>query len=888
MFKRLRYSFILLFLISLTAFFTSCSELPNEHWISAVPEKAPAVFIPEEEAVLNDVLESNFAPFLDDISPSAIQLLSEVELLSDTNFPLEAVILFPGTSREIHPVWLLEAPGGVVQDLREEYYNPFEQNRYTFHDQTVHILYVEDHILYAVQVNDYMMVSESSLGIEDAIRSYLGEIPSVEFDEADLEPASVLLNTPSLDRWIEQLGKVEYRPAIMDAFEGTGPVLLQANTSEGDGDEETQTISFSGNIPLSEDKTELIASVSSENSPLQLDRYISSNAAAFGIFHLEPRSAPPREVENATELDSLLMENNSLYSDLSVTLDTEFALVMYPESGFLNVGEHLFLRSLKDPGRLEELLEELEEDDVIEQQGDAYFLQSTVLGKLIGSQMSSYLDFYLEVVDDAVVISRRNGLVDLVASDHDRRRVVYYEDEYMDIREGMSDALSFLFIANSDFESYVQPFLAPENNFGALASRYDLLSASAELNDQQDMLSFTLNTHQQGDRDQPFEEQWYFGFSEGELTGKPVLENVRGSSRDEIIFATDAGEVYVLVSDGTAVTEIETEDDDVPVGSPVVHDWYGAGQNVIMIAAGDKVYAWDDNGNSLPRFPFELKEQATSPLVIHDINRDGMPEALVATADRRIHALDGRGNNIDGWPVTTNAEVMLDLLVEQFKGSRSLIAFSENTVHAWNDEGEPHSDFPKFIDASFTTSPSLNGETIYGGAADGYLYVIDDSRTLTDSLNVFNTLADTANIEAAYVSNSELRGKPAFYENVTVANDDETITENMILTMSADGSIFLINEDGQLRFTESMGQPSAPSYSPEIVDLDGDLRNEVVALADFGRIYAWRLEDGERLYSLPTSAMKFPVIADINEDGNQELIAQTGNGLRLWRIYRQD
>ena len=113
----------------------------------------------------------------------------------------------------------------------------------------------------------------------------------------------------------------------------------------------------------------------------------------------------------------------------------------------------------------------------------------------------------------------------------------------------------------------------------------------------------------------------------------------------------------------------------------------------------------------------------------------------------------------------------------------------------------------------------------------------------------------------------------------------ESYSGSMILTMSANGSVFLFDENGQLRFTQSMGQPSANGFSPYVTDINNDNMMDVISLANFGRLYAWTILDGERLYGLPTTGMDYPIIENIDGDRYVELIAQTREGLRCWTIY---
>jgi len=860
----------------------SCSDIPDRSWSDAVPEEAPFVIIPDEAASLNSVLDASQTPLLDDITSSAVQLLSRIDSTAQSPIPLNAITLYPDADNQLAIVWMAQASNGFIERMQNNFYLDFAQNQYSFNNVKIHILHLGDRRLFAAQLHNDLFISESSLALEETIRAYTGTHPRANLSDITPQAGNIIMNTPSLDKWVEQLSMVTYRPMIKNALEGTEPTLLSV-TREGEG--QGSMLELSGTVPLSEKvPSDLVAAVSSTNAPIVLDQYISSNAAAAGIFRLEPRRVPPTSLVDTTRLDSVLIDDQIAYSDVAKTLDPEFSLVMYAQSGFLSTGEHLFLRKVSDVPALRRALNSLTRNNHIQRSDGTYVIQSNAIAQLIGSSFCTFQNFYLDIIGDVVAISKRKGLVEGVSSDRSRRRTMYYEQTFRDIKEDLPEEISGFFIGNSDFYSFLEPFLSPNNYLNALTSKFDILTASTTENSDNNF-SFSLKAYQTEDRSAPYQEKWLFPTG-SDLTGKPILADIGGSDRNEVIFATTSGDLYALAADGTVVMRANTGSD-TPIGSPVVYDWYGTNQNVILLAAGNKVYGWNDNGELLPKFPFELSEKITSPLVVEDIDRDGLPNAMVATADRKLHLMNGRGENINGWPITTNAEIRTIPTVTNYQGATTIFAFAENALHGWRANGNERNGFPKFINASLNGSPVLYEGNILGNAADGYLYSMGPNQLFADSLNVFETSTESSDIEAVYASNSALVGTPSVH-NLTVQDGNQTHQEPMVLTMSSNGSVFLINEEGQLRYTQSMGQPAARMFSPFVSDIDKNGQTNIVALANFGRLYAWEVRDGERIYSIPTSGMRYPIVTDIDGDGYNELIAQTREGLRTWTIFGTD
>jgi len=857
----------------------SCSDIPDRDWSDAVPEDAPFVIVPNDAASLNSVLDASHTPLLDDITSSAVQLLSRVDSTAQSPIPLNAITLYPDADNQLAIVWMAQASDRFMERMQNNFYLDFAQNQYSFKNVKIHILHLGDRRLFAAQLHDDLFISESSLALEETIRAYTGSHARANLSNITPQAGNIIMNTPSLDKWAEQLSMVTYRPMIKEALKGTEPTLLSV-TKEGEG--QGSMLELTGTVPLNKKiPSDLVAAVSSTNAPIILDRYIASNAAAAGLFRLAPRRVPPTTMADTTRLDSVLIDDQIAYSDIAKTLDPEFSLVMYSQSGFLSTGEHLFLRKVSDVSALRRALNSLVRDDHIQRSNGSYVIQSNAIAQLIGSSFCTFQNFYLEIIGNVVAISKRKGLVEGVASDRSRRRTLYYEQTFRDIKKDLPKEISAFFIGNNDFYSFIEPFLSPNNYLNALTSKFDLITASTTAaNDS--TFSFSLKAYQTEDRSAPYQEKWLFPTG-SDLTGKPILADIGGNDRNEVIFATKSGNLYALAADGTVVLQTNTGSD-TPIGAPVVYDWYGTNQNVILLAAGNKIFGWNDNGELLPKFPFELNEKITSPLVVEDIDRDGLPNAMAATADRKLHILNGRGENINGWPITTNAEIKTTPTITNYQGATTIFAFAENALHGWRANGNERDGFPKFINASLNGSPVLYEGNILGNAADGYLYSIGPNQLFADSLNVFETSTESSDIEAVYASNSALVGTPSVHD-LSVQDENKIHREPMILTMSSNGSVFLISQQGQLRFTKSMGQPAAQMFSPFVSDIDKNEQKDIVALANFGRLYAWEIMDGERIYSVPTSGMQYPIVTDIDEDGYNELIAQTSEGLRTWTIF---
>ncbi|CAN5468668.1 hypothetical protein BH23BAC3_BH23BAC3_03790 [soil metagenome] len=873
----------LVLFLSLLLLFLSLSGCSRgtDHWAGLVPDYAPFVVVPQQNSTIFDILESHYSPMFDDITPSAIQLTANIDEASAEDAVVEAIILYPDTSNDWQPLWVIQPLDGLMSYLKTNYQQEFAQNRYKFGRHTIERFLISDREIFAVDVGNYILFSESSLGVEHSLRTMAGDRMAMNLNEHHLEPGTFITNTQSLDKWVMQLAQVTYRPNLHNIFDGGEPIAFTMKDNEGFN----WDWNLGGSLTLGENPSALLRGIRSAPGDFVLDRYISTNAAAFSILQLEPRSVPPNGEEPTLEMDQHINENPDIWQRIAATLNNEVAFVSFAESGAESTSEFMFLRHLNNTSELHSELSSLAERNGVTRDDNTYLIESKWLGKLIGSELNQMTSFHLYISDDVAVMAHRRGLAEGVSGDADRRRVMHYNDDYMMVRDDLSSELSSLtYVDARRFGTYVKPWLYPQNYFDALTSNLDLLIISTIAADDGLSAEVDITSYQREVTDEPYRECWVFPVSASEITGKPVLADITASSRDEIIFSTSDGSVYVLATDGTEVMQLETNGD-TPVGPPVVYDWYGNNQNVILQAAGNSVYAWNMNGTMLPNFPVSLNETITTPLTIQDITRNGIAEIIVGTADRNLHVLNSRGQAVSGWPQSVNAVISDKPLIATIENEISLFVTAENTIHGWGINGQVRDGFPVFLDTPLHGSPGAYEDHLFGAGRDGNLYTIGTSALFDESLASYVSEGSKI-VQMLQVSSDGLNSQPSIEENVLLSGENGFYREDLIVVQSSNGSVFLYTLDGELQFTKSLGQPSSGSFAPLLTDINRDQRIEILALADFGRLYAWNILTDQRMYGLPTTGMQHPLIADLYGDGNNEIIAYTREGLRCWTILQ--
>ena len=863
----------------LSLLISACSSGSADHWSDLVPADAPFVIVPEQNQSIPALLEQPYMPLMDDITPSALQLTSGVSQAAAEQTTVEAVILYTDQANQWQPIWIISQIPGLIETLKNQYQSEFAQNRYTFKGFTIERLQISDREFYIVASGDYLIFSESSLGLENSLRAALKQDERMPLSGENIQAGSFITNTESLPNWVMQLAQVNDRPGLYNIFDGGNPIHFRLNNSPAD----SASWRLTGELTLKDNPSPLLRSVSSDTREFLLDRYIPNNAASFSILRLEPRAVPPNGSEPIGETDQFLAENSEIWSSIASSLGDEIAFVSFAESGSESSSEYLFLRHLASASDLRSQLNELTTLDGVIRSGNTYTISSRSLGDLIGSELNTMRDFYLHIHRNIAILAQRSGLAESVPGDANRRRVMYYDDDYMMVRDNLDENLSSLTYINTDrFETYIQPWLYPQNYFGPMVSSLDLLVMSTTRENTQST-SVSIQSFQREVTDEPYRERWIFPIAGADITGKPVLADITSNARNEVIFTTSAGIVYALATDGTEILQVSTRGD-TPVGPPIVYDWYGNNQKVILQAAGNSIYAWNVNGSLLPNFPITLNEEITTPLIIEDVTRTGIAEIIVATADRSLHILNSRGQPLSGWPQEVNAVITNQPSLLAFGNERIVFAAAENTIHAWSVDGEIRSGFPLFMDSAVYGVPILYGNHLLSSGRNGNLYSIGTTPLFADSLSSI-VRDDSLVVQQLQISGTGLNAEPQI-EDVLLRNDDRFYREDLIMLQSSNGSLFMYNTNGTLRFTKTMGQPASGSYPPALLDINGDQRMDLISLANFGRIYAWEILTEQRLYDLPTTGMSYPLITDLYGDGNNEIIANTREGIRCWTILK--
>jgi hypothetical protein len=879
-------------LIVFIGLISACNPFPDSHWTAGVPDFVPFVQIAPAQTPVQDIIFSDTWNVLDQMTPANREHIYEmITSVAGAEVNVQGIALFPHSSDDWMPVWILQTGDKFLNRASGIFSKPYTETSYKFRKALIFKLFLPGEvILYAVQIRQWLYVSESSKAIEETVRTFGEEIPSISVPGAQFLPGNILVNAGALDQFATLEAAVRFRPLLSGATRGAGAAELRlTHTSDSGIDRPDLTLSGPLSLGPADSQSNLVRALTSHNHRNVLDRFVSQDAA-LAVFMNQAPEPDNEPSESVSRIDRWLAENPAFYRELRNTLGDNFAFAGFASSGLQALGEYAFIRITEDRPAFVRLMGELSDAGLITAQSGNWLVQGKALARLISGNMSTFDIYYVTMLGDAVAVTQRPGLGQKLQSDHNRRRVLYYNEGYLSIRESFDAQISgFVYAQNSELIKYVQSLLNPANSVDLLLQQFSLTAMAFNRDSNANRVQWNIKTWQIEQTTQPVEERWLVTLDGTDLSGPPVLANIGGSSRDEVIVATRGGLVVALAADGTQVFRVNTGNDQ-PVGSPIVYDWYSNGQMVILLAAGNRIHAWNNTGTPLPNFPIQLAETVSAPIQIGDVTRNGLPEIVVATSDRKIHVLDQRGNNITGWPQNMNAIVSSQPLLEITSGQREIIAYAENVVFAWNSTGIARDGFPVFNRAPLRGDLLYHRNHILAGSADGAIVAIGRGDYFSPDFGVranpYETSVGSNQVQLLEIANSPIVIRPEVVSKRIMLQDSSYVTEPVFFAATDNGSVFVLSQTGALRFTESFGQVAMSGQAPLVADLRRNGGDVVMAIAGFGRLYGWDLQTRNQFLNLPTVSLQKPVISDLIANGRMEIIAGTRDGLRCWTINR--
>lgn len=332
---------------------------------------------------------------------------------------------------------------------------------------------------------------------------------------------------------------------------------------------------------------------------------------------------------------------------------------------------------------------------------------------------------------------------------------------------------------------------------------------------------------------------------------------------------------------------------------PAIADLDRDGEKEIIIAGSTELYVYRRDGTVVqgwPRAYSSYSKESTSAVAVGDIDEDKDLEIVIAANGHFGYSNTGKvlvwhhnGNYARGWPKTVEPTRSSPAIGDIDGDGRNeiVVPVSTGNVYAWRGSGELLPGWPVIRSETSMDYVYQSGAALADIDGDGDLEIFVGSNQPDGAIYAWHHNATPVEGWPIQVSST------GFFRTPVVGDIDRDgkaeIISALVLSGGESCSIYVWRTDGSL----VPGWPKhVPAQADEVAlaDIDGDGDLEIFASTEMyydskstfyysGSVQAWH-HDGTPLRGWPVRtsgvpAMDTPLIADIDGDGDLEVIAGT-------------
>lgn len=807
----------------------SCQLWTRTHWTDTLPATSPLVIIPNPHGSTGELLEREYVVWLDQLTPGRMSDIRGFGLDSLGIRTVHAIAVMPSGARSWSPLWVMEVPGSGTFRL------PAPTQRYRFGRHEVHTYARGDGRLTAAVIDRVLLLSDNSQAVEDALSAADSRDGGFPLASRQPSPGSVLVQASMLHQIAGLETLVDAHPAMREVLAGLPAVALEVGLPDR----------ARGTIALDPGRlSPWMRGFTGEATAAILDQYVPADAiiAAEWLLMPDPTTDP-------------------LLAPLRLTFDAAIGYSGIPS------GDGIWIRILRDPAGAEAALQPLVRIGSAVADRDMVRITDGDLTAHITAGLSRKSGVWARISGNALYLAENPGAIARVIADRSRDRVLANDETYRQVRAAMPPPWSgFVFVRENGLIPYLQPWLHSEHRLGTYTRTFDV-AALAFRGDGIRSADVRLRLFRFPNTSKPVVDGWSTNLDGFGTSGPPTLADITGDGRHDVVVTTTGGRLYAFGSDGVELFHAGMEVETV-MGGPLVADWYGNGDPVILQGADDRIYAWQGTGTLLPQFPLRLDSRLSAPVGLADPSGRNQLEMVVATADRTVARLDRRGRPVPGWP-----QPMADIATEtpylgRLWDRRFVVAYADDQLYAWELNGALASGFPVEL-PSPGTGP----------------LIVADNHVLVGTIG-----GDIVSIgPTGYFQGPEARQ----LRNGLRMQRIRTAGQSMRLSVPDGDRIGAVGQEGQIRVYDRSGQMlfadelfvTMSTSQPVWVDLNQDGIKELVAVSVYGRVYAWDVANRAKIETLPPITTYDPAFSTaFGPDAIPHMVSDTPTGIRVWRL----
>jgi len=376
------------------------------------------------------------------------------------------------------------------------------------------------------------------------------------------------------------------------------------------------------------------------------------------------------------------------------------------------------------------------------------------------------------------------------------------------------------------------------------------------------------------------------------------MEIIMGESKFE---DTTGKNVYAFNHDGTMVNGWPLEDvvlDRIRT-SPVVIDIDKDDHYEIFLGTSSLLQGWDSNGNSFGNWPVMLGGEIYGGPVVEDFDNNGSLDVLATTVTGKIAIWDMNGNILYDWPVELPEFTWSTPPVGDIDGDGDLelvvaglgwLADSDY-IYAYHHDGTAVTNWPVNFSYNNIVAHSPTIVDIDQNGTNEIIYCHDKLYAFNGDSTLYSAPGWPINLDSSCAGTG---ARNAIAGDIDSDGDIEIIVNN-------NNKLFAFHHDG----TVVAGWPG-PYISellhstPVLGDIDNDGFQEIIISAPANhvhKVYAFN-HDATLVPGWPKSVgiddmiansgqfpqRSTPVITDIDNDGQIDIVLTQGNRVYVWEV----
>lgn len=385
-------------------------------------------------------------------------------------------------------------------------------------------------------------------------------------------------------------------------------------------------------------------------------------------------------------------------------------------------------------------------------------------------------------------------------------------------------------------------------------------------------------------------DQYGFPIEGINIKSSPLIADLDNNAYSEIYFGSEDDNLYSYMIAGNPISGFPFEAGDKIQSSPAAGDVDLDGNNEIVFGSHDgNLYIIDTNGDQ--ELAYSQSGFIIGAPALHDLDGDEDLEIVFTTqsgSSGKLYAIHHTGSNLDGFPVDLGEKMVVGAAIGDLESDGSIdivVTTYEDHIYAINTDGTIKDGFP-FVASHRFKSPA----TLVDLDGDNDLEIVAGN----DDGNLY-ILHHDGTLMTTFDVGDDIRG------GISVAdiNDDGYVE---LLFVGYDDNLHVWNP---LTETELDGWPYDLGYNalsgPVAADLDNDGDLEIVTATKSGKIFIFH-HDGSLFnnfpYTVPGNIESSPAIGNLDNDDNYEIVFGTTQGLHVidiksdkgsrhsWKTYR--